>query len=109
MKQDIIRVLRVIEYVGPRAAVEKQVANSKHGDHDFGDVKMKVATVGQFPEVLQEPVLRDAEINVMAMNTLKQHFSDTTSWAYLLGHTDEYFRSIGLRVRDIKEIRGLAS
>lgn len=53
MVSDYVRVLRVIEYLGPREAVEKQVANSKHGDHYFGDVIMRVATIGQFPEILK--------------------------------------------------------
>lgn len=105
---EIIRILRVIEYIGPRAAVERQVVNSKHGDHQFGDVTMKVATVGAFPEVLKAPTLADMEINIRAMNVLRKHFAEDSMVHYIASHTDEYFREIGLRVRDIKEIREVA-
>lgn len=53
---EVVRVLRVIEYVGERAAVESQVARSLHGSKVFGTktgwVSISVATVGVFPEVL---------------------------------------------------------
>ncbi len=50
---DIIRVLRVIEYTGPRAAVENQVANSIHGEKRLTNgVIIRVATVGAYPELL---------------------------------------------------------
>lgn len=60
---DIVRVLRVIEYVGPRDLVEQQISRSlKNGTH-FGHggvrpphrVTIKVATVGDYPEVLNQP------------------------------------------------------
>ena len=51
--EDIVRVLRVIEYVGPRSAVEEQIRNSLHGERQFRDIIIKVATVGTFPEILK--------------------------------------------------------
>jgi hypothetical protein len=54
MAEDIIRVLRVIEYIGPRSKVEKQVANSLHGTKEPGNgVIIRAATIGAYPEVLK--------------------------------------------------------
>ena len=50
---DDVRVLRVIEYSGPRDQVEAQVAKSIHGMRMFRDVTIRAATLGQYPEVLQ--------------------------------------------------------
>ena len=51
--QDIVRVLRVIEYVGPRADVEAQIKGSLHGERNGrGGCIIKAATVGTFPEIL---------------------------------------------------------
>lgn len=55
--QDIVRVLRILEYTGPRDAVEQQVSRSTHGEKTW-DVRgkritIRAATIGQYPEVLQ--------------------------------------------------------
>ena len=51
---DIIRVLRVIEYTGPRDKVEDQVARSLHGEKRLPNgVTIKAATVGAYPEMLE--------------------------------------------------------
>lgn len=50
---EIVRVLRVIEYVGPRDVVERQVVNSLHGQKSpQRGLTIKAATLGEFPEVL---------------------------------------------------------
>ena len=54
---DKIRILRVIEYVGDREAVERQVAASIHGEKkvitSFGEnYTIKAATIGIYPEIL---------------------------------------------------------
>lgn len=46
---DTIRILRVIEYSGPRDVVEKQVERSCHGEYRMpSGVTMRVATVGDY-------------------------------------------------------------
>ena len=51
--EDIIRVLRVIEYSGPRSRVEDTVAKSIHGERDAGNgLIIRAVTVGTFPEIL---------------------------------------------------------
>ena len=51
---DIIRVLRIIEYTGPRDRVEDQVARSLHGEKRLPNgVTIKAATVGAYPEILE--------------------------------------------------------
>ena len=57
---DRIRVLRIIEYDGPRDWVEHQVANSIQGtktlDHsrDFsGVLTIRAATIGTYPEIVE--------------------------------------------------------
>lgn len=51
--QDIVRVLRIVEYTGPRDWVERTVANSIHGTKDMGHGKISGATIGAYPEILQ--------------------------------------------------------
>jgi len=68
---DIIRVLRVIEYVGPRDLVETQVNRSIHGIRTFGNsCLIKVSTIGTYPEVLSQDALNkelvDANYNANA-------------------------------------------
>lgn len=54
MSEDIIRVLRVIEYIGPRSWVESTVANSIQGTKLLmGGKEIRAATVGTYPEILQ--------------------------------------------------------
>lgn len=54
---DKVRILRVIEYVGDRDAVESIVSRSIHGERSYnsgqGDVTIRVATVGIYPEILK--------------------------------------------------------
>lgn len=54
---DIVRILRIVEYIGPREAIEKQIENSIHGtrrfDHRLGPVTINAVTIGEFPEILE--------------------------------------------------------
>lgn len=52
---DIVRVLRIIEYVGPRDLVEQQILGSIHGTKIFGpknSMRITVTTLGNFPDIL---------------------------------------------------------
>lgn len=51
---DIVRVLRVVEYIGPRASVEAQVNKSLSGSNNFSDITINAQTVCSFPEVVGE-------------------------------------------------------
>jgi hypothetical protein len=51
--EDIVRVLRIVEYVGPRDRIEKQIANSLHGTKTWNDIQISAATIGEFPEILE--------------------------------------------------------
>ena len=54
--QDYVRVLRIIEYIGPRDWVEKTVANSIHGTKvldDHGKKRIHGTTLGTSPEILE--------------------------------------------------------
>lgn len=53
---DIVRVIRIIEYVGPRKEVQDQVRNSIHGTKLIydGAVRLTAVTIGEFPESLQD-------------------------------------------------------
>jgi hypothetical protein len=50
---DIVRVIRVIEYIGPRDAIEEQLSKSIMGDKFIKTtgVLIRTATIGQFPEI----------------------------------------------------------
>lgn len=53
--EDIVRVLRVIEYVGPRSRVEVAVQHSVNGTKDVGKgLIIRAATIGAYPEVLEQ-------------------------------------------------------
>lgn len=55
MAEDIVRVLRVLEYVGPRKWVEHTVAISIHGEKRVGvGMTIRAATVGAYPEILEK-------------------------------------------------------
>lgn len=52
---DIVRVLRVVEYVGERAWVEETVARSIQGTKQINRRNsIKAATIGAYPELLEE-------------------------------------------------------
>jgi hypothetical protein len=58
MAGDIVRVLRILEYVGPRDWVEMTLKNGGvpangefGGDHGW---KIRSAILGQFPEILEK-------------------------------------------------------
>lgn len=53
MSQDIIRVLRVVEYEGPRGIVEATICKSIHGERRVGDMVIRAATLGEFPQILR--------------------------------------------------------
>lgn len=60
--EDQIRVLRIVEYTGPRAAVEAQVARSIHGMKQCNTssgqtTTIRAATIGLYPEILDAAVL----------------------------------------------------
>lgn len=59
MNQDIIRVLRLIEYEGPRDVVEKQLKMSLHGTREGVRIngrtcRITAVTLDQFPKILEE-------------------------------------------------------
>ena len=55
MSTDIIRVLRIIEYQGPRDWVEKTLSTSIYGTKYVSpDCKISAATIGSFPEILNK-------------------------------------------------------
>lgn len=52
MTEDIVRVFRVVEYVGPRSWVEQTVLNSIQGELRISENKViKAATLGTYPEI----------------------------------------------------------
>ena len=65
MAKDIVRVLRLVEYVGPRDLVEEQVKRSIHGTrigrlarsgHPDEVVRITATTIGEFPQNLEQYV-----------------------------------------------------
>ena len=52
---DLVRVIRIIEYVGPREWVEKTVAKSIHGIKTLDNgARITAMTLGEFPESVTE-------------------------------------------------------
>lgn len=55
MATEIVRVLRVIEYIGPRGWVEDIVSRSIQGTKKIGkDTFIRGATIGNYPEILNQ-------------------------------------------------------
>lgn len=56
--EDIVRVLRILEYVGPRSAVERCISQSIQGErkivqpHGNDILTIRAATIGLYPEIL---------------------------------------------------------
>ena len=51
--EEIVRVLRLLEYTGPRAAIERTLENnSVKGTTRHGDLTIREACIGQFPEIV---------------------------------------------------------
>lgn len=56
--RDIVRVFRIIEYVGPRDLIEEQIRKSVHGTKTVVTrykgltISITAATIGEFPEIL---------------------------------------------------------
>jgi hypothetical protein len=54
---DIVRVVRVLEYVGPRSHMEAVLAqNAVKGTRVFGPLTIREAMLGDFPEVVEQNV-----------------------------------------------------
>ena len=54
MDEDTIRILRIIEYVGPRSQVEAVVAASIHGTRSVREMAISAVTLGAFPEIMKK-------------------------------------------------------
>lgn len=50
---DTVRVLRILEYVGPREEVEALLAISIQGEKRVRNLTIRAATIGLYPEILQ--------------------------------------------------------
>lgn len=51
---DVIRIVRVLEYVGPRSALEKVLEqNAVKRQRCFGSITVREAILGEFPEIIE--------------------------------------------------------
>jgi hypothetical protein len=50
--EDTVRVLRVVEYIGDRSAVEEAVNKSLHEERQCVGYVVRAATLGNYPEIL---------------------------------------------------------
>lgn len=57
---EIVRVVRIIEYVGPRVWVETTVARSIHGEKLVGhNMRIRAATLGIYPDILEQAIAKE--------------------------------------------------
>ena len=49
-----VRIFRLIEYTGPRDQVERQIANSVHGERRVRDIRIRAVTIGEFADLLEK-------------------------------------------------------
>ena len=52
---DKVRVLRIVQYTGPRDQVEDQVKRAIHGERLVGKVVICAVTVDEYPKILDVP------------------------------------------------------
>lgn len=59
--EDIIRVLRITEYVGPRKATEKQISESLHGSKYIPSTGVTITstTLGTYPEIISKETIEE--------------------------------------------------
>ena len=55
MAEDIVRVLRIVEYIGKRSAVEEQIVRSLHGQREgILGVTIRATTLGHYPDIMDK-------------------------------------------------------
>jgi hypothetical protein len=62
MTDDIIRIVRILEYVGPRSDLEESLQHTAvpmNGEHRYGRCVIRSATLGSFAEVLERASTRE--------------------------------------------------
>jgi hypothetical protein len=95
MPQDIVRVLRLIEYEGPRDLVEKQVKDSLHGtrtgirDKENNSVRITAVTLDTFPQVLEEARQIPCPAEMTKLRTDLERTQDQLTIAHQLINQDE--------------------
>lgn len=77
--EDTVRVLRILEYTGPRGKVEELVAKSIHGERRISNrhdpsrgIVIRAATIGNYPEVLRGDNETDSEDSLDDSGSLGQ-------------------------------------
>jgi hypothetical protein len=61
MADDIVRVLRLVEYVGERGWVESSVTNAVHGTKVMPKGRITAVTLHEYPEVLSSEAALDEQ------------------------------------------------
>lgn len=59
VSEDKVRVLRIIEYVGPRSDIEKVLEHGIQGTKTFGRVVVRSVVIGSYPEILERIEVED--------------------------------------------------
>ncbi len=64
---DIVRIVRVLEYTGPRDQLEKALSqNAVKGTQEFGAITIREAFLGSYPEVVGRQVKPEIIIGTKA-------------------------------------------
>lgn len=64
MSEDIVRVLKIVEYVGPRSWIEKTLEHSIQGTINISPSgTIKTAIIGSYPEILNRPKKGEQNVN----------------------------------------------
>lgn len=84
----LVRVLRIIEYVGPREWVEETVINSINGTKIVNiNCMIRAATIGSYPEILS-PVVKDEERTYFTQEELSK--IELSGWNFLPTGPEEW-------------------
>jgi hypothetical protein len=90
MQEDIIQVLRVVSYKGPRGEVEKQVTASLHGTRHIRKMQITAVTIGEFPDIIKEQpidirkISEDLKFYASALNCLNPYGGSISEFDILI-------------------------
>lgn len=103
MSEDCVRVLRLVEYEGPRYLVEKQIKASLHGTRlglteGPNYVRITAATLDEFPRVIEEAQ------QVSLPEDLRRAINEAEAWktdTYRHIENEQYYRGLLVQIGEM--------
>ena|SRR5215216_1107607 len=92
---DTVRVLRILEYIGPRDHIENTLAhNAVKGTKEFGKSAIREAIIGDFPEILSDSSTTVADLAQRYMTLIDK------DWVF---HAPETYQPVTRWIKHLAE------